>query len=359
MAAFPVKAMDVAGAASGTGTSVQVCSDPALWDAYVEASAEASNYHRWVWKRIIEETYGHQTYYLSVSCGKETQGVLPLVAIKSLLFGRFLVSLPFFSYGGVVASSGQAREALLARAVEIARELKARHIELRQGSPCGLGWREWAGKVTVLVGLPPAVDELWKRLSTGMRNKIRSAQKQGLRSQWGGAEAVDTFYGVFANNMRNLGTPVYPRSWFQNMCRYDPSGTRILSLWDGGRPVAAGIVTIFRDTVEWPWSATLQDSRRKYSAVYLYWKLLEWAVEQGYRRVDLGRCTPGSGTHTFKLHWPCEERPLHWYYWLAPGVPLPELRPDNPRFRLASTVWKRLPLIVANSLGPRVVRSFP
>jgi len=350
---------DFARTALGDTISVQVCKDPSRWDAYVGASAEASNYHRWIWKRVFEETYGHETYYLLASRGEETQGVLPLVAIKSRLFGRSLVSLPFFSYGGVLASSGQARKMLLARAVEIGRELKAHHVELRQGSICDLGLREWAGKVTVLVALPPTVDELWKRLSTGMRNKIRSAEKHGLRSQWGGAEAVDTFYGVFAKNMRNLGTPVYPRSWFLNMIRYDPAGTRFLSVWDGGRPVAAGIVTIFRDTVEWPWSATLQESRRNYSAVYLYWKLLEWSVEQGYRQVDFGRCTPGSGTHAFKLHWPCEEKPLHWYYWLAPGASLPELRPDNPRFRLATAVWKRLPLFVANSLGPRVVRSLP
>jgi len=111
--------------------------------------------------------------------------------------------------------------------------------------------------------------------------------------------------------------------------------------------------------LELPWAASLPDSREKFSPLLLYWSLLEYALEQGYRVVDLGRCTPGSGSHRFKLHWPCEERPLHWYYWLAPGVPVPELRPDNSRFRLATAVWKRLPLFVANSLGPRVVRSLP
>jgi FemAB-related protein (PEP-CTERM system-associated) len=293
------------------------------------------------------------------SCGKEVQGVLPLVAVKSWLFGRFLVSLPIFSYGGVLASTAQAREALLARAVEIAREMKARHVELRQGSPCDVGWHDLTPKVTMEVRLPASVNELWNSLSAKLRKRIRYARKHGLRSQWGGSEAVEDFYHVFSVNMRNLGTPVYPREWFENIHRHLPAGIRILTLLDEGRPVAGAFLTVFRSTLELPWAVSLPDSRVKFAPLLLYWSLLEYALEQGFAAVDLGRCTPGSGTHTFKRHWPCEQRPLHWYYWLAPGVPLAELRPDSPRFRLATAAWKRLPLLVANSLGPRVVRWFP
>ena len=133
----------------------------------------------------------------------------------------------------------------------------------------------------------------------------------------------------------------------------------MLTLWDGGDPVAGTVITTFRDAVELPWIASLPEERKHYSTVLLYWTALEWAVENGFRSVDLGRCTPGGGTYQFKRQWECEERPLRWYYWLAPGVPLPNLRPDNPRYRLAIRVWQKLPLGVANWLGPRIVRSIP
>ena len=209
------------------------------------------------------------------------------------------------------------------------------------------------------VPLPATVDELWNRLSPKHRKRIRYARKSGLTVEWGGADAVDDFYAVFATNMRNLGTPVYSRAWFEAMCRHVPAEVRILTVREDGRPVAAGFLTAFGDTLELPWAASLPDSRRKFSPLLLYWSLLERAVEDGYRRVDLGRCTPGSGNYEFKRHWGCQEKPLHWYYWLSPGASPPELRPSSPRYRLLSQLWKRLPLFVANGLGPHIVRSIP
>ncbi len=339
--------------------TVDICREPALWDAYVEAAPDASNYHRWVWKQVIEATFGHQTYYLAAAVDGFIQGVLPLVSLRSKLFGHFLVSVPFFNYGGVLASAPEARDKLLAKAVEIAQELGARHIELRQGISCDVGWPDVTGKVGMQVELPGSAGELFRRFSGKLRNRIRHSEKQGLRSEWGGNEAVDGFYRVFAANMRNLGTPVYPRELFENMCRRLPTGVRILTVRDEGRPVAAAFVAAFRDTLEVPWSASLSEARRKYAAVFLEWKMLEWAADNGYRRMDLGRSTPGSSSYEFKRQWMSQERPLHWYYWLAPGVAVPELRPNNPRYHWATRVWKHLPLYLANRLGPRIVRSIP
>jgi len=338
---------------------VELCRIASEWDAYVEAHPQAVNYHRWIWKKLIEDTYGHETFYLMVRGEEGIQGVLPLVAIKSWIFGRFLVSVPFFSYGGLLASSAEAREQLLQGAVKLARELGARHIELRQGTVCEVSWQDTTAKVTMEVTLPEDVALLWDRLSSGLRNKVRKAQRCGLRTEWGKSDAVDVFYTLFAKNMRDLGTPVYPRRWFENFFRLLPNETRILTVWDQAQPVAAGFVTSFRDTLELPWSASLPNSRKKYSAVLLYWSLQEWALENGYRRVDFGRCTPGSGTHEFKRHWGCHEKPLHWYYWLPNGAPVPELRPANPHFHLAIGLWKHLPIGVANLLGPRIVRAIP
>jgi FemAB-related protein (PEP-CTERM system-associated) len=345
-----------------TGVRVEVSRDPASWDAYVDRSPGALMYHRWVWRELVQETFGHQAFYLAAGSDGEIAGVLPLFLVKSRLFGRSLVSVPLSTYGGVLSDSSDAAQALLTGARELARECGARHVELRQVNCLEMelpAWSDLTPKVMVEVPLPTSAEEFWTKLSTGMRNKIRSAEKQGLRSETGGSEAISVFYRIFAANMRNLGTPVYPRAWFENLARRLRDQACFLSVWEGSQPIGAGMVIRDRNGAEWPWSATLPEFRRKYSAVYLHWKLFEWAIKNGCRRVDLGRSTPGSGTHMFKRHWPSEERPAHWYYWLAEGGSAPRVGADNPRFRVATEIWKRLPLFVANSLGPRIVRSFP
>ena len=328
------------------------------WDAYVDSAAPESLYHRWVWREVIGETFGHQPYYLTAVEDGVIRGILPLVSIRSRLFGNSLISIPFFSYGGVVADSKPIREDLLAAAVGLGRELGVRRIELRQGDECPMSWIGASHKVTMEIHLPTTVNEMWSRISSRMRNKIRQAENN-LRVEWGDSDAVSAFYKVFATNMRNLGTPVYPRKFFVNQLRHLPGQIRILSVWDCDNPVAAAFVTSHRQTVEVPWLSSTPELRKKYSSVLMYWKVIERAIEEGFSKVDLGRCSPGSGTYEFKRHWNPVERPLHWYYWTEGGISIPQLRPDNPKFRLATRVWKRMPLVVANALGPRLVRSIP
>jgi len=339
--------------------NVGICENPAAWDSYVAEARDAAISHRWGWKEAVEETFEHRAYYLMAQTDGKIEGILPLIHMRSLLFGNFLVSVPFSSYGGVLANSVSARNELLSHAVELAKELKVAHIELRQGADCEMGWHESAKKLTVEVDLPGTVEDLWKEFSPKLRKRIRYARNHGLRAQSGGAEDLGSFYRVFAANMRNLGTPVYPRDWFENVCRRFPNHVRIFTIWEGQEVIAAAFVMIGRDGLELPWAASLPEAREKFSPLLLYCTLLEWGIENGYKRVDLGRCTRGSGNHQFKQHWSRNERALHWYYWMASDGPVPELRPDNPRYRLATSIWKRLPLAVANSLGPRIVRSIP
>lgn len=328
------------------------------WDAYVESAAPESLYHRWVWRDVIEETFGHQPYYLVAIEDRAIRGVLPLVRIRSRLFANSLISIPFFSYGGVVADDETVREGLLARAAELGRELGVRHIELRQGDESTISWPMASAKVTMEIQLPGTIEEYFNQLSTSRRKKIRYGLKRGLRPEWGGSEAVPIFYKIFATNMRNLGTPVYPIAFFENQIRRLPDKIRILSLWDDAKPVAASFVTAHRDTLELPWAASLPESRKKEAPMIMYWALIEKGIEEGFRKIDLGRCSPGGGTYDFKRHWNPVERPLHWYYWLGANASIPQRRPD-PKFKFATSVWKRLPLVIANGLGPRLVRSIP
>lgn len=339
--------------------TVEPWREPESWDAYVTAAAPDRLYHLWVWREVIEETFGHRAYYLAALGDGQIRGVLPLVYIRSRIFGNALVSIPFFSYGGVLADDDAARDALLEYAADLGAELGARHVELRQGRACAVPWAGTASKVTMEVRLPATVDEYFSQLSASRRKRLRYILKHPFEVAWGGVEAVGTFYRIFATNMRNLGTPVYPCAFFANQLRRLPDRTRILTLRDGGRPVAAAFLTAHGATLELPWAASLPDSRKKEAPMVMYWTLIQRAIEEGFRQVDLGRCTPGGGNYEFKRHWKPVERPLHWYYWLARGAVLPKLRPDNPRFRLATEIWKRLPLTIANGLGPRLVRSIP
>ncbi len=337
---------------------IQICTDGLLWDSYLDRVPEVSNYHYWRWRNPIQETFGHEPHYLVALDDAAICGVLPLVLIRSRLFGASLVSMPFFTYGGVVADRPEARNLLLAKAAEIARDLRVRRVELRQGARVDLGWAVTQEKVTMEVALPERAEALLSSLSSGMRNKIRYGPKHGLSARWGGGDSVAHFYPIFAANMRNLGTPVYSRAWFENLCKCDPE-IRVLTLWDRDRVVAGAFLVPFRDTLELPWSASLPDSRKKYAHVLMYWTFIEWAIQHGFRRVDLGRCTPGGGTYEFKQHWGCEEKPLHWYHWTPDGEAPPALSPANPRYTLAVRCWQRLPLPIANCLGPLVARSLP
>jgi len=329
------------------------------WDEYVTAAAPDRLYHLWVWREVIEETFGHRPYYLAAREGGKIRGVLPLVFIRSRIFGKSLVSIPFFSCGGVLADSAAVCEELLGGAVTHAGKLGANHIELRQGDECPMSWKGVTTKVTMEIELPSSADEYWKRLSSGMRNKLRQGQKYNFRAEWGGRELLGVFYNLFATNMRNLGTPVYSPRFFRNQMSRLGDRVRLLTLWDGDQAVAASFLTAHGDTLELPWSASLPESRKKYSQLSMYWVFIQKAIEEGFKKIDLGRCTPGGGNYEFKRHWRPVERPLHWYYWLARGASMPNLRPDNPKFRLATEIWKRLPLAVANGLGPRLVRSIP
>ncbi len=337
--------------------NVSLWTDRNSWDAYVAARADASAYHQWVWRDVIERTYAHKPFYLAATEGDRICGILPLFHVQSFLFGPYLVSVPFSSNGGVLAESECARNQLLEEAARIGHKQQVKYVESRQTAPGDIDWLSSSGKVSMWVRIAGSSEGLFAALSSRMRNKIRSAKKNGLTAAWGREDLLEDFYRIFSLNMRNLGTPVYPKRWFQEILARIPE-TRFLVLRDGQEAVAAMLVYPFRDICEFPWIASEPNSRRKYSTVLLYWTAIEWAANSGYRVVDLGRCTPGSGTYEFKAQWNCEEVPLHWYYWSDKNL-LPQLRTDNPKLQFAIRAWQALPVSIANILGPRIVRAIP
>jgi len=333
--------------------------DATEWDRYVESHPEGSIDHLWRWRDVFSRVFDHQSTYLVARRDDAVAGILPLVHFRSRLFGRFLVSVPFLNYGGVLASRADAAEALIAEAREVAQRFGASHVELRQTSrqfndlPCR------AHKLKLTRPLPSTPEALWSAVDRKVRNQVRKAQKDGLTAEAGHSELIADFYTVFSRNMRDLGTPVYPKSLFVETARQFSNDLHVYVVRLAGVPVAAAIALRFKDTVIVPWASSLREHRHHCPNMLLYWSMLEHASQLGVRTFDFGRSTRGAGTHQFKLQWGATETPLHWEYLLLTKAAVPDHGPTNAKFAAAIAVWQRLPLWVTEAVGPAIVRNIP
>ncbi|MDZ7289556.1 MAG: FemAB family PEP-CTERM system-associated protein [candidate division KSB1 bacterium] len=334
-------------------------SETKLWDDFVHGQATARGPHLSGWKRVIEETFGHTCIYLMASGNGQVRGVLPLVHMRSRLFGSFLVSIPFLNYGGIVSEDPIVRKNLFDFACALAAERRAEYVELRHESPLLENLPTKQHKVAMLLDLPDKSEGLWNRFKPKLRSQIRKPMKEGLVARIGREEELGNFYEVFTANMRDLGTPVYSKNFFATILKHFPDSSWIASVSLNKRPLAAGFLFGFRDTLEIPWASSLRRYNHLAANMLLYWSVLEFAIQQGYQRFDFGRSSPGEGTYKFKEQWGAQPVPLHWQYWLGNGTQLPNLSPTNSKYHLAISVWQKLPLFLTRWIGPAIVRHIP
>jgi FemAB-related protein (PEP-CTERM system-associated) len=329
------------------------------WDSYVLQHASATHCHRWAWKTVIENAFDIPTYYLIASEQGRVTGVLPLAWQKSLLFGSFITSLPFLNAGGALADSIEIEDALVQRAIEIATEVGAARIQLRYRGDCRLGLPTSVHKVAAVREVSRDTEAMWKGLNSNNRRKVNKATKSGMTAAAEGGAALDIFYEIFADNMRNLGTPVYAKSLFAEVLRAFAQDTEIIVVRLEGKPIAAAFLLSFRDGMEATWMCSHWEYLPLQPNMLLYWTILRIAGERGLRWLDFGRSTRDSGTHKFKQLWDTSDVPLPWASWTKNGNAGSELSPANPKYQIATTLWKKLPLPVANCLGPFIVRNLP
>jgi FemAB-related protein (PEP-CTERM system-associated) len=347
------------GAASGaTGFAVGPCADGSEWDAYVEGHPDASGYHLWAWRGIFEDVFHHRTTYAAARREGRIVGVLPLVLFESAIFGRFVVSVPFLNYGGVVADDEACGAALVAYASHLAREHRASHLELRHDRQRFPHLTPKTHKVAMTLSLPGSVDELWNALDRKVRNQVRKAEKSGLTADTTGRAGLDDFYDVFSVNMRDLGTPVYPARLFETVLKTFSDRSEIVVIRLDGRPVAAGLTWRWRGRTEVPWASSLREVNHLSPNNLLYWTILKNAIGAGSTVLDFGRSTPNEGTFHFKKQWGAGPVPLCWEYDVIRGT-LPDQSPKNPKFQLAIHAWQHLPVSLATAIGPHIVRSIP
>lgn len=341
-----------------TVVSRATSADADAWNTFVEQHPLGTVDHLWEWQHVFEDVFGHRSAYLVARQGEALTGVLPLVIFASRLFGRQIVSMPMLNYGGLLVDDAGAVRPLLAAAEDVARSVRARHVELRHRAPTtSLPARRH--KVSMRLALPPSADALWSGLDRKVRNLVRKAQKSALDVTFGGAELVEAFYPVFAEHMRDLGTPVYPRRLFAQVCARLPTRTVLCVVSYRGAPVAAAVTLRFKDTVLVPWASALRRHRQLSPNMLLYWAMIERAIADGARVFDFGRSSPDAGTYQFKAQWGATPEPQCWEYVLLTEGPIPDQGPGNGRFGLAIEAWKRLPLWLANRAGPLLVRNIP
>lgn len=313
------------------------------------------------WLAILGCGLRHDPYCIVATEGEELVGMLPLAYVRSLLFGRFLVGLPYVNVGGVLAEHSAAACGLVDRAVELADRLDVRYLELRHEQPLehpGLG-PKLTSKVHMRLRLPQTSDALWSSFKPKVRNQIRKGEKSGLSVHWGQLGQLDAFYDVFAENMRDLGTPVFGRRLFEEiLLRFPDDAELCVVRAPDGLAIGGAVLLHGPEFTEVPSASTLRRFNATNANMLMYWNLLCRAIERGRSAFDFGRSTLDSNTYRFKKQWGAEPSPAIWQYCVRRGS-IGDVRPENSRYRQMIRVWQRLPVRLTRWIGPPIVRGIP
>lgn len=328
-----------------------------LWEQFVAHSAEATFFHRSGWRRAVAEGCGHDGYNLAAWRGDRLVGILPLTHLRSRLFGDALVSVAFGVYGGVVAQDQEAACALGAAAVDLGRQLGVGHVEVRhQHASSAL---DWAIKTRLYAtfkrAISPSHEENLKAIPRKKRADLRKAiGNTQLRVD--SAADVRNFFRVYAESVRNLGTPVFPLSLFEAIKRQFADAVEISAVHGPRGPVAAVMSFYFKDHVLPYFGGATPHARPLHAYDRLYWELMRRAADRGCRVFDFGRSKYGTGSFEYKAYWGFEPMPLQYQYFPLAAAGIPDINPLNPKYRLMIAGWKRLPLSIANLMGPPIAR---
>jgi FemAB-related protein (PEP-CTERM system-associated) len=325
------------------------------WDAFVQSQADGTFFHLSGWRQVIAEAFGHPTHFLYAAEGEQIVGVLPLAQVRSFLFGNKLVSLPFCVYGGIVAANEAAHAALLAEAGRRARSLGVDYLELRNRAATG-DLPAVSRYVTFRRRLDPDPEVNLLAIPRKQRAMIRKGAAKPLEARFDGT--VQEFFRIYAESLRNLGTPVLPLRYFEILQRVfaDRCGVMTVGM-RGARASAAVLSFYFRDEVLPYYGGGTASAREHHAYDFMYWELLVNALSRGCAMFDFGRSRQGTGSYRFKTHWGFEPEPLHYQYDLVRQQELPNVTPDNPRYAAMIGLWRRLPLGITTAIGPLLARN--
>jgi len=330
----------------------------AAWDFFVAAHPNGTFLHRAAWAALLEQGFNYTTHYLMAEQDGAITGVLPLARVKTLLFGDSLVSAPFLVYGGPLATDPETAAALETAARDLQRRLAVPVMEWRFRDPPP-DLPNWQSRddlyVTFRKTLSPSDDVNMKAIPRKQRAMVRKGIDKGLVSVAG--RDIDTLFRVYAESVRNLGTPVFPRRWFHLLAAAFGDALDVVTILHEGTPVSA-VLNFYDDRGEvLPYYGGGTAASRPVAAHdFMYWEVMRRAVARGCTGFDFGRSKLGTGSFAFKKNWGFVPTPLQHRFHLAPGASIPDHNPLNPKYALFIKAWKRLPLPVANLIGPHIVR---
>lgn len=326
------------------------------WDTFVAACPDATFFHRAGWRRVIERSFGQRCHFLLAERAGEIRGVLPLVHVKSRLFGSRLVSTGWCVGGGAVVSEDGALAALDAAAEALLRKTGAAYIEIRDPARPHAAWPRKEGLYATF-DRPIEADEdaCLKQIPRKQRAVVRKALENPALT-WRRDDDVDLCWRLFAIGMRNLGTPVFGRGYFRALKDTFGADCDVLTVFDNGRPVSSVLNFYHGDRVMPFYTGADPAARGTGAADLMYWRLMRDARSRGYSIFDFGRSKVGTGPYAFKKNWGFEPRPVIHEFRLADGEAMPDVNPNNPKYQRMIAVWKRLPLPVANLIGPWIGR---
>jgi FemAB-related protein (PEP-CTERM system-associated) len=328
----------------------------ARWEAFVMGQPQATFFHRAGWQTVIRDVFRHDTHFLYAEVDGEIQGVLPLAHVNSRMFGNALTSLPFAVYGGVAAATPVAAHALEAEAQRLAIELGTDHLELRHIERRHDDWPVQELYVTFRKSILPKEEDNMLAIPRKQRAMVRKGIKNGLTSH---VDAnADRFFALYADNVHRHGTPAMPKRYFETLLKTFGPDCEVLTVCSAeGRPLSSVLSFYFRDEVL-PYYAGDDEAARDLAANdFKYWELMRLACARGLRVFDYGRSKEGTGPYAFKRNWGFEPTPLHYEYRLYKRESIPQNNPANAKYKLLIATWRRLPLGVANWLGPFIVRN--
>ncbi len=342
-----------------------------LWDDYVQGHPLGTYCHLSGWKEVFEKSYGHGSYFIqAVDDNRSLKGIFPLVHLRHVLFKNLLTSLPFLDLGGILAEDRQTERFLFAKALELFNSKGIRLFEIRQqremkdsgpekGCPSienqgSLRCTDGPEKVRMLKELPESSKALWSELPSKLRSQVRRPLKSGCWTEIGGPELVDDFYKVFAEHMRDLGSPVHSKSLIMNTLLIFPDLARLCLVYWQEKPIAGSLIFAFKGVVSNPWSSALRGFSQMSPNMLLYWTMLEYASDHGFNRFDFGRSTPGEGTFRFKSQWGAKPQPLYWYTFTRKQTNRHIHPKASRKYSTVIKLWSMLPVAVSTMLGPRI-----
>ena len=329
--------------------------DAEKWDAFVLACPEATFFHRAGWQRVIERAFGHKTWFYYAEQDGKIIGVLSLAEIKSRLFGHSLSSLPFCVYGGVAAETEPARLALNNAAIALAKKLNVGHLEYRNVDAKNTDWLSKDLYVTFRKEIDPDEEKNMLAIPRKQRAMVRKGIKLGLQSELD--QGTDRFFYAYSTSVHRLGTPVFSKKFFRLLKETFADECEVMTIVKDGRTIASVMSFYFRDEVLPYYGGGTAEARDLAGNDFMYWELMRRACARGYKIFDFGRSKLGTGAFDFKKNWGFEPTPLHYEYLLQKSTAVPDNNPLNPKYQLFIKMWQRMPIALANMIGPHIVKN--